>query len=336
MYTEAKRVILVAVHAPNTEKLFGFIRFQYDKDGYSVGGLRLVNFNATLELCDLGTGSTTKARDSGQTGQHGEGMKLSALVFRRNNYNFRIESGEFKWLFVFKRGKLSCCLSRMGDKTLDKLKLKEMGQPRTPIARPWEDVSVVIGAPGAGRTADGFKVQGDRVHVDDFKEWLKVTLDINPPRKMIRTSQGDLIRDPIYQERLYLRGLLLPSGGTSGKGYAYGYNFIDGSTTRDRDSLKHPGEESRRIAAIWAAAMRADDSEDSDITAEYTSLLLNSLNRKGDTMLSCDSNCLPEDIARMVWRKMLVMNKDSQGRPAFYYSAMEGKDVRECHLLDTP
>jgi hypothetical protein len=51
-------------------------------------------------------------------------MKLSALVFRRNNYNFRIESGEFKWNFIFKKGELACGLKRMGAKTLRDLKQK--------------------------------------------------------------------------------------------------------------------------------------------------------------------------------------------------------------------
>jgi beta-glucosidase len=86
--------------------------------------VKVVNFNASLPYKALDTGSTSKASDSGQTGEHGKGMKLSALVFRRNNYNFRIESNECKWNFIFKKGFLACSLSPMGRKTLTNLKQK--------------------------------------------------------------------------------------------------------------------------------------------------------------------------------------------------------------------
>ena len=324
---QKKRLILIKAFAANDNILRGFIRFQYDKDGYCVGGLKIANFKATLSFRSLGTGATSKATDAQQTGQHGEGMKLSALVFRRNNYNFRIESGAFKWNFIFKKGELACSLRRIKDTTLEKLKQKEQGKPRSDVAHPWEDVCVVIGAPGNCRTAYGTKVKAKRLHIDEFREMLKVTLDVNPPKKMIHTPHGDLIRDPTYQGKMFLRGLLLPSGGMSGKRYMYGYNFVDGTTTRDRDTLAGSGEESERIAKIWASAIEADSSDDSDLLTEYTNLLLNSLNKKGDAILSSEENCLTENIATKIWAKMRTMNHNQQGRPAFYYSAIEGKDV---------
>ncbi|KAF2131165.1 hypothetical protein P153DRAFT_395549 [Dothidotthia symphoricarpi CBS 119687] len=327
-YTEdkQKRFILIQAFHPSTNELIGFIHFKYDKEGYSVGGLKLANFKAKLAYNTLGTGATSKAFALNQTGQHGEGMKLSALVFRRGGHNFRIESDDFRWNFIFKKGELACCLKRVSDKTLDKLKKKANVQPRSLNVDPSKDVCVIIGAPGSTRTVDGLKAKGDKVHIDKFKEWLKVTLDIDPPKKMVRTIQGDLIRDPIYQGQMYLHGLLLPSGGMSGRPYGYGYNFVKGHTTRDRESLSGSGEESKGIAAIWAAAIRAKETDDSDLISEYTTMLLKSLNKKGDAMLSIDDNPLPEDIAKRVWQQMLVMNKGLQGRPAFYYSAIEGKD----------
>ena len=78
VYIENKRVILIEVRQPNTQELLRFIRFQSNKDGYCVGGLLMANFKATLKYRNLGP---TKATDEGQTGQHGDGMKLSALVF---------------------------------------------------------------------------------------------------------------------------------------------------------------------------------------------------------------------------------------------------------------
>lgn len=157
---------------------------------------------------------------------------------------------------------------------------------------------------------------------------LKVTLDINPPDMIIRTPHGDLIRDPTYQGKMYLRQLLLPSGGARGKAYQYGYNFLNGAIDRDRESLNDPKEESEQIAATWASGIRADDSEDSDLLTEYTDLIVNSLTKKGDAMLSVEANCLLEDIANKVWGRMKTMNQDLQlRRPPFYYSATEGKDV---------
>lgn len=201
------------------------------------------------------------------------------------------------------------------------------------MAHPWEDVCVIIGAAGPSRTANGDKIPGARITVAEFARWLKVTLDINTPHQIIRTAQGDLIRDPSYQGQMYLKGLLLPSGGTSGHSYEKGYNFNDGNTTRERDSIAGSGEESKHIASIWAAAILEDGSPGSDVLVEYTTLLFKFLNKRGDTMISKDRNCLPEDIAIKIWKQMLVMHGDGNGRIAFYYPASEGKDVSSYRSL---
>jgi hypothetical protein len=331
VYIESKRVILIEVRHPESRDLFGFIRFQSNKDGYCVGGLQMANFKATLRYRNLGTGGTTKATDDGQTGQHGDGMKLSALVFRRNHYNVRYESSGFIWRMMYKKGSLHCSLSRMSEKSLTKIRQKAQGQDqsRTHVAYPWVDVCLIIDSPGAERNIYGHKMKAEVPHVNGFKEWLEVTLDINPPGKIIRTPHGDLIRDPRYQSHMYLKGLRLPNGGMSSKNYTYGYNLIKGTTTSDRDVLSGDGDESEGIKSIWAEAIRSDDSIDSEITDDYTKLLLNSLNEKGDVMLSHDELYLEEDIARKVWERMLIINKDAEGRQTFYYSASEGKDVSQ-------
>lgn len=129
--TDEKRVILIKAFTAESTELFGFISYKYNKEGYCIGGLKVANFKAALQYRSLGTGATTKAVDPNQSGQHGEGMKLSALIFRRHNYNYRIESSGFKWNFIFKNGEFACGLRLMGNKTLDKLKEKEKGKPRT-------------------------------------------------------------------------------------------------------------------------------------------------------------------------------------------------------------
>jgi hypothetical protein len=330
-YKEENRRILIEAHHPDTEELLGFIKFAYDKDGYCVGGLKIVNFEATLKFRNLGTGATTKAHDDGQTGQHGDGMKLSALVYRRNNYNVHYESGKFKWRFLYRKGSLACSLSRINDESLKKMKKEARGQPRTHHCHhPWEDVCLVVAAPGRTRDVYGFSTPAKRLSVADFRHWITVTLDINPPKDIIRTSHGDLIRDPEYQGRMYLHGLLLPRGGTNGDKYVYGYNFVAGSTSSDRDALSGTGEEREGISAIWSAAIRADESGDSELVSNYTHLLLESINKMGDVMMHKHNGIgrlMPSDIAGKVWTKMLTLNKDDDGRTAFYYSADEGKHV---------
>jgi hypothetical protein len=63
------------------------------------------------------------------------------------------------------------------------------------------------------------------------------------------------------------------------------------------------------------------------MVTEYTNLLLNHLNKKGDAILNNSTNRLAKDIALRIRTKMRAMNHGHQGRSAFYYSATEGKDV---------
>lgn len=331
-YTEKDRLILIEAFKPGTAELLGFIRFAYDRDGFSIGGgLKIANFNASLQGYTLRTGGTTKSGDGRQTGQFGEGMKLSALVFRRSGYKFHIESTGFKWDFTYQQRELVCKLSRISEERLNGLARNARGLPRTAEAHPWEDVCVVIGAPGKTRDISGQPARGKRIHVIDFREWLKVTLDIKPPTAMIKTSKGYLIREPSYSGQLYLQGLLFPSGATIPQPYQFGYNFLTGSTTRDRTSLAGSNEEGQKVADIWAAAILEDESNNSVILTEYTQLVLNSLNNIGDVMLSKQRNTLRREIAQKVWRQMLSINKGQNDRNAFYYVA-KGKDVR-LHLL---
>lgn len=326
-YTETERLVLIQVYRPGTKQLLGFIRFGYDQDGYSTGGgLKIANFGASLQGYTLRTGGTTKVGDDQQTGQFGEGMKLSAVVPRRQGYKFHIESTGFKRDFVYQQSELACKLSRMSAQKLESMMRKTQGRPRTTEAHLWEDVCVIIGAPGRTRDIHGLPRKGDRVKTEDFKMWLKVTLDINPPQKIIHTSQGDLIRDPHYQGRLYLKGLSFPRGGTSSMLYRYGYNFANGKTSRDRTSLSNANEESRRVSDIWAAAILEDTSGNSEILAEYTQLLLNKLNKAGDVMLCRDRNTLREEVAEQVWAHMLTINPGKDGRKAFYY-VENGKEI---------
>jgi hypothetical protein len=106
-YQESRGEILIQVFKPQAEttngtmELCGYIRFKWGSDG--CGTLEMANFRANLQRHYLGFGGTTKAKDPNQAGQHGEGLKLAALVFRRhpNNYGVRFHSSKFNWNIGF-------------------------------------------------------------------------------------------------------------------------------------------------------------------------------------------------------------------------------------------
>ncbi|KAF2792541.1 hypothetical protein K505DRAFT_246469, partial [Melanomma pulvis-pyrius CBS 109.77] len=204
--------------------LLGYIRFKWDKN--EEGTLEVTNFKSSLQLWHLSIGGTSKSLDVHQTGQHGEGLKIAALIFRRfpHNHTFRIDSSGFRWNFNFDtKRQLLCRLSRLLDAD-QKIQARRSvrGRPRTTTHRKWEDVSVFIGAPTKGRGSNSVVHKGQKIPLTGFREWLKVTIDIEGPESVIRTTCGDLIMDPAYRNKLYLRGLLLPQGSTTGRPLLYG------------------------------------------------------------------------------------------------------------------
>jgi hypothetical protein len=328
-------MIEVLKRDPFTRKLLGFIRFKYDKDG--LGHVEATNFGASLEYRHLKIGATTKLNDGKQSGKHGEGFKVAALVFRRfpNNHTFRVESSGVSCNFIFNRElELTCSITPIrqsklaaAKKKLDAAKKKTGHQGDNMVADPSKDVSVYIGETREGTSSIGIKTSGSKIHVDVFKKWLQVTLDIDAPPNKVTTDIGTLILDPAYKNKFYLQGLLLPSGSMSGREHQYGYNFFEGSTTRDRDSLSSPGQEEEQIGKIWTAAILRGGQKRSALLASYTELLLGSLNVLGDVTLVNYKRWLSRDIVERVWEYMRTINQSADGRPAFYYTTTDGEDV---------
>jgi len=90
--------LFVVYHPAKTPKqMVGFIKFTYYAKEF--GAYEMANFKASLRRRHLGIGGTSKADDSAQMGQHGEGLKLSALVNRRHphNYNYGVLSDGYRW-----------------------------------------------------------------------------------------------------------------------------------------------------------------------------------------------------------------------------------------------
>ncbi|ORX89685.1 hypothetical protein BCR34DRAFT_502268, partial [Clohesyomyces aquaticus] len=121
----------------------------------------------------LSTGGTTKARNRRQAGQHGEGLKRAALVFRRhpNNYNFKIESSEFRGYFHLNMcSKLQYRLTRVNENTVRKERRATLVQSRTTVVHIWEDVLVVIGASGTSRGPSRLEGKGKKIPIARFRE----------------------------------------------------------------------------------------------------------------------------------------------------------------------
>jgi hypothetical protein len=125
----------------------------------------------------LGIGGTTKADDSHQIGQHGEGLKLSALANRRNphNYGFVVISSGCRWTFGWNIDKkLNCRIQRIA-----KAKLREQQElaaqadkkqaPREAHHRAWEDVTIIIGEPHRCRSFTGEMQMSSKIPLVDFE-----------------------------------------------------------------------------------------------------------------------------------------------------------------------
>lgn len=84
------------------------------------------------------------------------------------------------------------------------------------------------------------EVKGVGVSLENFKQWLTVSLDIHGysyPESIIETDQGDLIIDPSFRGKTFLKGLLLLASVLEAWLFKLSYNFIQGGVNCDRQRL---------------------------------------------------------------------------------------------------
>ncbi|KAF2866206.1 hypothetical protein BDV95DRAFT_612068 [Massariosphaeria phaeospora] len=314
---DGPREKLYLVHHPNStpRQLVGFIRFTYDaKD---MGFYEMTNFKATLQRRHLVMGGTSKALDKKQMGQHGEGLKLSAVVNRRHphNYSFIISASGCRWTFGWNVDKkMNCRIQRIPKNELREQKevasqQAEKGLPRETKGRVWEDVSVVVGEPRRCRSLAGEVQMTNKIPLAEFLKWTKMTIDITPPVQIIRTDEGDLILDPNHKNKVYLHSLLLPSGSKSGRDFHFGYNLLDAATGRDRDTLTDARAEANKIAAILEEYRLGK----ADLIEKYVQLLLNKYHSAAD-VYDVEKH-ITNNLAKLIWSRMLISNNE----PSFYY-----------------
>lgn len=248
----------------NTGEYLGYISFT-DQNGSGV--IEITNRRATLEPGHLDLGHTTKQDSDTQAGVHGEGLKIALLVLIRSpqNHAVRCCSGDFNWRFNFtNRGRLAAVLTRMSDRQIDKAQKdaekRIAGGSAIPFAASsGKDVQFLIGEKRRTRNERGHFAKRCQVTRASFEAWIKSALFLCAVQDggIISTTHGDLLTSPQSVGCLYLKGLLL-SETTAEKSASittlplkFGYNFAQGQTNRERQSIAGPLAESRAILAIW-------------------------------------------------------------------------------------
>lgn len=317
---------------PGTKELLGYILFKHKPECESKerkGTLTMVNFNASIERRNMTLGGTTKDSDITQAGQHGEGLKVACLVLAKRDYLCHIQTSGFNCYVKFdNHNELVCVATRIKDQTRVKERV-DLTVPRGLHADPCRDVSITI---GSGKTkvwtATGTKENSKLIPLDNFRTWVKATLDINPPQNMIRTPYGALILDPEYAGAIYLMGLRLGDGTQKNWRYAekqrtYGYNLFEGITGRDRTMLLSLPGQAKNIYKIWKHAILKIPEKSQELKEIYTTLWIHHFHESGDVMMRDYEYWLDREFVVAIWDHML--KKDN--KPFYYTASMTNGDV---------
>jgi hypothetical protein len=305
---DSKGVYIIEARHPNTDKLLGFI-------SWNNGTLQYSNFGAQLSQKALNLGVSTKRNDDNLAGTHGEGFKVASLVMLRRGYRVRYEASKYYWSFQFggrNRDILYCKLTGIQEKKLKKqmedfeAKAKT-GSPRELEANIWEDVTVKIGR---------ILGKGDKVGRADFLKWIKVSLDLDRPSKIISACHSSLILNDEFKGRIYLKGLLLENEPATP--FKFCYNFYQGEVNRDRQRLSNEREEARILAKIWGEAIQLDEAA---TLTEFVELL--QANRRwADVNLA--EEYISIETAKKIWQQFQVENPENR---LFYYFDQNGDKV---------
>lgn len=249
------------------DTFFGFVSYSR-----STGCVEVANFQAQLSPGDLSMGKSSKRGNKNFAGTHGDGFKVAALVMTERGYRVSYTAGKFYWNFRYHKGdrdNLICVISPVKESAVLKGMAKERQRIQNGISRSttitancWEDVVVKIGC---------VRGKGEKVKFTEFKEWLKSSLDLDPPiQTPIDTNYGSLILDPAHEGRVYLKGLLIGIHPASSKDatesqveasdkvpvkqFKFGYNLLRGTVNRDRRGLDD-NSESKWFSRIWSKAI---------------------------------------------------------------------------------
>ena len=276
LWEETAKEICVKVMGSSSRHLQGYIRF--DKKS---GTIELANFDSPFELKHLSMGGGSKKKNSDKyAGMFGEGLKLAALVMKRERYRVKISASNCYWNFQLAEGdsnnlqvedddeymNLSCNIRRAKETEIRKARAHfdyEMSKGGRQDIRAYifQDVKVtLLTSKQKEKDKDKDNAEQDTTHgpqitAEIFRnEWARMAIELDPskpvPGDIIHTQSGDIILDKRFAGRLYLKGLLVDEHAE----YAVGYNFASGSIGRDRQrmprNIEHP-----IVGAIWEQAI---------------------------------------------------------------------------------
>ncbi|KAI9043834.1 uncharacterized protein KD926_002724 [Aspergillus affinis] len=165
-------------------------------------------------------GHTIKRDDGRLAGGHGEGLKIAALVLTHENCHVRIPTNGSYWNFNFSgqsKAYFSCRLTTVQG--------RPMGGPK------------------------------GRLPLEAFHAWMADTVDLHAATGRVRTPFGDLLLEPVYRGRLYLKGIRVPEPSLDGKAVKFGYNLFHGRVGRDRQRLLDPDQVTKDLHRIWSHAI---------------------------------------------------------------------------------
>ncbi|KAI9712720.1 MAG: hypothetical protein M1820_001341 [Bogoriella megaspora] len=321
-----RRETLITASHPRTGGILGFMYFNWDEQENGI--LQMVNYNSRLQRRHLSLGATAKSKDNSQAGQHGEGMKLAALIMMRSPHYHavRFESSGCSWNFNFDTNGEFVCLIKRLKKSSTSRTLRAFGKAFTYDNK--RDVYLEIGAGQGGKKKDEFgqTIRTQKIPRQDFEKWLEYSLDIDPPSRQIRTPYGSLILSPAYGNKIYLRGLRLPESGQDRHPFHYGYNFWEGTTGRDRSRLDKT-EEARTCIEIWQSAIleMRDNQERSDLLGKFLELW-KTAKHPPDIRLPYLTNNINPQVAELMWAHLLA---EANGEGIFFYSERDEKESRQ-------
>jgi hypothetical protein len=176
----------------------------------------------------------------------------------------------------------------------------DMARLRSRIDR---DIAVVIGARRHRKDQP--------VSVVVFRDWTGMILDVRGPSypsHIIETDDGDLILDPRFHGKVYVKGMILSAPVSRFRVFKFGYNFANGYGRDRQRFVRH--EESDVVRRIWESAIQKYETV---LLSIYVNLLRH-FPRAAD--VESADRLLEGSTRSLVWKRLLRETENKR----FYYS----------------
>ena len=169
------------------------------------------------------------------------------------------------------------------------------------VSNPQEDVIVRIGSIKSRK--------GRKVTIEEFRAWIKVSLDLHRPSNAIKTGASSIILDENFRGKIFLKGLYLKNYQLL-KLFKYGYNFANSSVDRDRKKIANAYQEAYDLVTLQA--FRINYHLEVTIT-KYVEIML-------DDTEQADVNLVERYILRLTLQtiQQFLLNKDP-AQEVFYH-----------------